>query len=111
VTGETLRCQTAYEARWSGPVDTNDDPYSATSSFSSSELGLPLHQHVQNVTFLPNRNGPTDNLDIKEAIMNYGGVGTGMYFDPYNTTSYNQKTYGYYYSGTTSSDRAVTIVG
>ena len=26
---------TAYEARWSGPVNTSDDPYSATSSFSS----------------------------------------------------------------------------
>jgi hypothetical protein len=34
--------------------------------------------------------------------MNYGAVGTGMYFDPSDATSYNQKTYGYYYSGTTS---------
>ncbi len=102
---------TAYEARRSGPVNTNDDPYSSTSSFSSRELGLPLHKHVQNVTFLPNRNGPTDNQYIKEAIMNYGAVGTGMYFDPTSTTSYNQNTYGYYYSGTTASDHAVTIVG
>jgi C1A family cysteine protease len=102
---------TAYEARWSGPVNTSDDPYSATSSFSSSELGLPVHKHVQNVTFLPNRNGPTDNQDIKEAIMNYGAVATALYFDPTDTTSYNQNTYGYYYSGTTASDHAVTIVG
>jgi C1A family cysteine protease len=102
---------TAYLTRWSGPVNTSDDPYSDTSSFSSNELGLPVHQHVQNVTFLPNRNGPTDNLDIKEAIMNYGGVATALYFDPYNTTSYNQNTYGYYYNGTTASDHAVTIVG
>ncbi len=102
---------TAYEARWSGPVNTSDDPYSATSSFSSSEIGLPVHKHVQNVTFLPNRNGPTDNQDIKEAIMNYGGVATALYFDPSDTTSYNQNTYGYYYSGTTASDHAVTIIG
>jgi C1A family cysteine protease len=102
---------TAYEARWSGPVNTSDDPYSATSSFSSSELGLPVHKHVQNVTFLPNRNGPTDNQDIKEAIINYGAVATALYFDPTDTTSYNQNTYGYYYSGTTASDHAVTIVG
>jgi C1A family cysteine protease len=102
---------TAYEARWSGPVNTSDDPYSATSSFSSNELGLPVHKHVQNVTFLPNRNSPTDNQDIKEAIMNYGAVATALYFYPTDTTSYNQNTYGYYYSGTTASDHAVTIVG
>ena len=102
---------TAYEARWSGPVNTSNDPYSATSSFSSSELGLPVHKHVQNVTFLPNRNGPTDNQDIKEAIMNYGAVATALYFNPTDTTSYNQNTYGYYYNGTTASDHAVTIVG
>ena len=102
---------TAYEARWSGPVNTSNDPYSATSSFSSHELGLPVHKHVQNVTFLPNRNGPTDNQDIKEAIMNYGAVATALYFNPTDTTSYNQNTYGYYYNGTTASDHAVTIVG
>jgi hypothetical protein len=28
-----------------------------------------------------------------------------------NTNNYNQNTYGYYYSGTTSSDQAVNIVG
>jgi hypothetical protein len=43
--------------------------------------------------------------------MNYGAVATALYFDPTDTTSYNQNTYGYYYSGTTASDHAVTIVG
>jgi len=104
---------TAYLARWTGPMNTSDDPYNDTSNFSPTELGLPIHKHVQNVTFLPTRNGPTDNLDIKQAIMNYGRVATAMYFDPYNTNAnnYNQNTYGYYYSGTTSSDHEVTIVG
>jgi C1A family cysteine protease len=59
---------TAYKARWSGSVNTSDDPYSATSSFSSSELGLPVRKHIQNVTFLPNRNGPTENQDIKKQL-------------------------------------------
>jgi C1A family cysteine protease len=104
---------TAYLARWTGPVNTSNDPYNDTSSFSPTELGLPIHKHIQNVTFLPTRNSPKDNLDIKQAIMNYGGVATAMYFDPYNTNAnnYNQNTYGYYYSGTTSSDHEVTIVG
>jgi C1A family cysteine protease len=102
---------TAYLARGNGPVNTSNDPYSATSKFSSKEIGLPVNQHVQNITFLPNRNGPTDNLGIKKAIMTNGGVATAMYFDPYDTTIYNQNTYGYYYNGTTPSDHAVTIVG
>jgi C1A family cysteine protease len=104
---------TAYLARWTGPVNTSDDPYNDTSSFSPTELGLPIHKHVQNVTFLPTRNGPTDNLDIKQAIINYGGVATDLYFDPYNTNSnnYNQNTYSYYYNGETQADHEVTIVG
>ena len=104
---------TAYLARWTGPVNTSDDPYNDTSSFSPTELGLPIHKHVQNVTFLPTRNGPTDNLDIKQAIINYGGVATDLYFDPYNTNSnnYNQNTYSYYYNGETQADHEVTIMG
>ena len=109
--GGNFMMSTAYITRWTGPVNTSNDPYKDTSNFSSSEIGLPVHKHVQNVTFLPNRNGPTDNLDIKEAIMNYGAVTTAMNFDPYNTTNYNQNTYSYYYNGTTTSDHAVTIVG
>ena len=109
--GGNFFMSTAYLARQSGPVNTSDDPYSATSSFSSKELGLPVHKHVQNVTFLPNRNGPTDNLDIKQAIMQYGGVATMMYFNPYNTSFYSQNKYGYYYNGTAPFDHAVTIVG
>ncbi len=109
--GGNFLMSTAYLARGSGPVDTRDEPYSATSSFSSSEIGLPVYKNAQNVTFLPNRNGPTDNLALKEAIINYGAVAATMYFDPYNTTNYNQNTYSYYYNGATSSDHAVTIVG
>jgi C1A family cysteine protease len=43
--------------------------------------------------------------------MNHGAVATALYFALSDTTSYNQNTYGYYYSGTTSSDQAVNIVG
>ena len=72
---------TAYLTRWSGPVNTTDDPYSDTSSFSSSELGLPIQKHVQNVTWIPPRSGPMDNDAIKEAIMTYGGVMSAMFAD------------------------------
>ncbi len=111
--GGNSMMSTAYLARWTGPVNTSDDPYNDTSSFSPTELGLPIHKHVQNVTFLPTRNGPTDNLDIKQAIINYGGVATDLYFDPYNTNSnnYNQNTYSYYYNGEMQADHEVTIMG
>ncbi len=89
-------------------MNTSNDPYKDTSNFSSSEIGLPLHKHVQNVTFLPNRNGPADNLDIKKAIMNYGAVTAVMYFDP---ISYSSTKHNYYYNGTTTSNHLVTIVG
>jgi C1A family cysteine protease len=75
----------AYQILWTGPVNTSDDPHNDTSIFSSTELGLPIHRHVQNVTFFPTRNGSTDNLEIKKAILNYGAVANAMYFDPYNT--------------------------
>src|ERR1035437_10451925 len=106
-TAEALWSQ-LYLIRWTGPVNTSNDPYKDTSNFSSSEIGLPLHKHVQNVTFLPNRNGPADNLDIKKAIMNYGAVTAVMYFDP---ISYSSTKHNYYYNGTTTSNHLVTIVG
>ena len=42
---------TAYLARWDGPVNTIDDPYSDSSSFSSNELGIHAHKHVQKCNF------------------------------------------------------------
>ena len=107
---------TAYLTRWSGPVNTTDDPYSDTSSFSSSELGLPIQKHVQNVTWVPPRSGPMDNDAIKEAIMTYGGVMSAMFADiapPQNyTNAFNASTHSYYFSyPATYWNHYVTLVG
>jgi len=50
--GGDFEMATAYLARWSGPVLTSQDPYSATSTTSST---FPPALHVQQVTWLPPR--------------------------------------------------------
>jgi C1A family cysteine protease len=50
---------TAYLARWSGPVNESDDPYSPNSTISPQNLSI--QKHVQNVLYLPDRQGSLDN--------------------------------------------------
>ena len=49
--------------------------------------------------------------EIKTALMNNGAVETFIYFDPYNSSYYNQSNYTYCYNGTAGTDHGVTIVG
>lgn len=94
----------AYLLSWMGPVfeddDLNDD-YSTLSPLLDSLM------HVQNVKFLK-RSSYTDNDEIKKAILTYGAVGTGLYYD---SSYYNSNTYSYYSSITSYSNHAVAIVG
>ena len=94
----------AYLASWMGPIyesdDLNDD-YSTISPLLNSIM------HVQNVKYLQ-RSSYTDNDKIKEAILTYGAVGTGFYFD---STYYNPDTFAYYTAMTSYSNHAVAIVG
>ena len=61
--------------------------------------------HVQNVVYLT-RTNYTDNNAVKEAIMKYGAVTSGIYY----SATY-LKSYSYYYSGTAGPNHAITIVG
>jgi len=99
---------TAYLARWSGPVDEKDDPYRDSSTYLPDELGLPIQKHVQEVIFLPARQGPLDNNGIKSAIQKYGAIDTSIYYCP---GYYSFTKYSYYYSGSSSINHDVTIVG
>lgn len=63
----------AYLARWGGAVLEEKDPYPAGVS------GLNTNQytsdyHVQEILYLPSRQNPIDNDEIKKAIMEYGAV-------------------------------------
>ena len=91
-----------YLVGWLGPVNESLDKYSPTSILSPL---LDAEMHVQNFVFLK-RDNYTDNQAIKEAVYNYGAVGTAIYW-----SSSNLKGSNYYYNGDTGANHAVTIVG
>ena len=101
---------TAYLARWDGPVNESDDPYNPSPPYTSP-AGLSEQKHVQEVLILPGRTGPLDNDNIKQALMDYGGVWTSYYASGSYKCPLGPCTTTYYYSGTNLSDHAVTIVG
>jgi parallel beta-helix repeat protein len=89
----------AYLARWSGPINESDDPYSTT--YGMSPAGLSEQKHVQEVVRL------TDMNAIKEAVMHYGAVQTSFYWQSqyYNATDHS------YYCPREGGNHAVAIVG
>ncbi len=97
---------TAYLARWDGPIDEASDPYRAYEE--ACTLGLREKKHVETVLMTPDRASSTDNDNIKQAVMDYGAMYTGMY---YGSSYYNETNHTYYYSGTDWSNHAVAIVG
>lgn len=62
---------TAYLARWSGPLNESDFPYGGGGNLARYYIPA---KHVQQVTYLPLREGPLDNDTIKYFIMNVGPV-------------------------------------
>ncbi len=96
----------AYLARWSGPVDESADPYRETGASTVQNI-RPL-QHVQEIVFLPSRQGPLDNTLIKEAIRQHGAVYSSIRWEKPN---YNPARYSYYYSGSSIQNHAIDIVG
>lgn len=91
-----------YLASWLGPIYEKDDFYSINDYLSPLLSNV---AHIQNILLLE-RDSFTDNDAIKNAILNYGAVGTSMHFD-YDYL----KSFSYYYNGFEAHDHAVTIVG
>jgi C1A family cysteine protease len=96
----------AYLSRWSGPVLEQDDPYSAVNGISPA--GLNEQRHLQEALIIPDRAGPLDNDNIKQAVMTHGAVYTTMYW---NSGYYNTLNYSFYFNGSQNSNHAVGIVG
>ncbi|WP_405290286.1 C1 family peptidase [Methanobrevibacter sp.] len=94
----------AYLVNWLGPVEEVLDKYD---DFDVLSPVLNAFTHVQNVIYL-GRSSYTDNDAIKEAIMKYGAVSTGIYYD--STYFYNSRN-SYYYYGSSYANHAVAIVG
>ena len=93
-----------YLTSWLGPVLEENDEFD---DFSVLSPHLNSIMHVQDVVFLK-RNNALDNDGIKEAILKYGGVATGIFYDSENL---KHSTAGYYYGGKEVGNHAVTIVG
>ncbi|MCB4791990.1 MAG: lectin like domain-containing protein [Elusimicrobia bacterium] len=104
--GGNYTMSTAYLARWGGPVNEADDPYSNP---GGSAQGLPVQKHIQEVLFIPDRGSSTDNDNIKEMVTTYGAVMTSMYMN--EATYYNSANHAYYYNGSNTTNHGVAIVG
>jgi C1A family cysteine protease len=128
----------AYFTSWRGPWNEEDDPWillRGTSSLAStanlgsenilgfsnapsaSRIRFPLsavdwpkvRKHVQNVLFIPPRTSSLDNDLIKQALMTYGAISTGLYSG--GTNSYSSGTFSFYNPGTAEGAHAVSIAG
>jgi len=97
---------TAYLARWDGPINETDDPYHAYEE--ACIPGLEVKKYLETVLMVPDRESSTDNDNIKQVVMGYGAMYTGIYYD---SACYNESNHTYYYSGTEWSNHAVAIVG
>ena len=94
---------------WLGPVLENDDVYDDYSTLSTLFDAV---MHVQNVYYLPVRQNALDNYAIKKAIMDYGGISVGIYWDD-SPLNWDEKTSSYFVATTTKAypNHAVCIVG
>ena len=93
-----------YLVNWIGPVLEEIDNYDDYSMLSP--LLDPI-THVQNILYIK-RDGYTDNNAIKEAVMKYGAVSTGIFFSGYY---FNDVTNGYCCPMPTYANHGVAIVG
>jgi C1A family cysteine protease len=104
--GGNMKMSTAYLARHDGPISESDDPYTCGSTDFCSDC-TPV-RHVDNAVFMPVRSGVTDNVYIKEAIVQHGALYTSIY---YHDSFYNNSDHTYYYDGPNDSNHGVVIVG
>ena len=63
----------AYLARWEGVVSEYRDPYPAE-DYLCEYHDMEEEYHVQDIYFIPAKQSPLDNDEIKKAVMNYGAV-------------------------------------
>lgn len=101
---------TAYLARWSGPHAEGQAPYpyATDTTVKGSGNTMAVKKHVQEVTFLPNRDGYLDNDLVKRTLMDHGGLlAAYRHRKPY----FNEQTASYYFAGVGNPTHAVTLVG
>jgi C1A family cysteine protease len=100
--GGNVYMSMAYLSRLDGPGLEADDPYHPYDDRATAPTSIARQR------FLRNANIFTDSASIKQAIMNVGGLATSMYW---SDSAYDPITYTHYYTGGTSTNHGVTIVG
>lgn len=108
--GGNYNMSAAYLSRLDGPVYEVDDPYSFSTlgSTSYSNLGGTTDDGYDRDYFLYETSMLDTDNEIKNALMSYGALATDMYW---SNTYFNSGNDTYYYSGTSSPNHGVTIVG
>jgi C1A family cysteine protease len=94
----------AYLSRGSGPASESDDPYSDTHTAVDCPSGLVPQGIITSAWFIPS----SDPSVIKNLLQQYGALYTAYY---HTGSYYNSSNYTYYYSGSSSANHAVTLVG
>lgn len=95
---------TAYLSLNQGPISEANDPYSQDEE-NVCLNGLTPMNYVYEAHYFPR-----DNDIIKQAILDYGALFTSLYMSE-SPSYYNSTDYTYYYSGSSSANHAVTLVG
>ena len=105
----------AYLLRWGGAVMETNDEYRTSEESWSAHPSVPLNPaiHVQNVVWVPGRQGAADNDDLKAAIMEYGAVAVSYCHEDYCCTSAGAYYNNIYTNSATEcyDNHAVTVVG
>jgi C1A family cysteine protease len=100
--GGTDSMTIAYLSRLAGPGREGDDPYHAWDDRATAPVTIPRQRFLHDAPLFDTA------TEIKDAVMDYGGLRACMYYDDAYFRS-SDKTY--YYQGTPQLNHAVTIVG
>ena len=97
---------TALLARWTGPVNETECPYSTSERPVGDWSNYANQRHLADVHYLGG--GKTSDADIKNALLTYGGVGL---FFAYADKFYNAADYAYYCNDSTTINHLVLVAG
>ena len=108
--GGNLWKSTALLARWTGPVNETDCIYSETERPVGPWSSYTNQKHLTDVHYLLWNANKTADADIKNALMDFGGVAIAFYWDAkyYNPAA---GAYSFYNNASTSSNHEVLVVG
>lgn len=98
-----------YLLSWLGMFPSRYDSYDELGKISPL-ISTNEDIHVQDMIFVHPRMNSTDNKQLKDALIKYGGLWVG-YNAQQQAPYYNSKTAAQYYNGTEEANHAVLLVG